>query len=75
MNSNPHTEKSLWNSKVDNSDLTESIKMQIRYKYLRRASLISYQSGNYIDRAKISGRNFDELNECSLAGRSGEQEK
>ena len=49
--------------------------MQIKYKYLRRASLISYQSGNYIDRAKISGRNLDELNECSLAGRSGEQEK
>ena len=49
--------------------------MQIKYKYLRRASLISYQSGNYIHRAKINGRNFDELNECSLAGRSGEQEK
>ena len=28
-----------------------------------------------IDRVKISGRNLDELNECSLAGGSGKQGK
>ena len=28
-----------------------------------------------IDRVKISGRNLDKLNECSLAGGSGKQEK
>ena len=28
-----------------------------------------------IDRVKISGRNLDELNECSLAGGSQKQEK
>ena len=38
--------------------------MQIKCKYLRIASLISYQSG----------RNLDELNERSLAGGSRKQE-
>ena len=28
-----------------------------------------------IDRVKISGRNLDELKECSLAGGNGKQEK
>ena len=35
---------SLWNMKVNNSDLIASIKMQMKSKYL---SLISHKSGNY----------------------------
>ena len=38
---------SLGNDKVYNSDLIESMKMQIKCKSLKRASLISYHSGNY----------------------------
>ena len=62
---------SLWNVKVNNSDLIASIKMQIKSKSLRRTSLISYQSGNYKDWVKGSGR----LNECLLASGSWKQEK
>ena len=33
--------------KVNNSDLVASVKIQVKCKSLRRASLISYQSSNY----------------------------
>ena len=39
--------------------------MQIKWKSLRKTSLISYQSGN---RVKRSGINLDKLIECLLAG-------
>ena len=62
---------SLLNMKVNNSDLVVSIKMQIKYKSLSRACLISYHSGDYKkDREKRSGRNRDQPNEYSWAGRS-----
>ena len=38
---------SLGNVKVNNSDLIASIEMQIKCKYLRIPSLISYPVGNY----------------------------
>ena len=38
---------SLWNVKVNNSDLIASMKMQIKYKSLRRVIFINYQSGIY----------------------------
>ena len=61
---------SLGNDKVYNSDLIESMKMQIKCKSLKRASLISYHSGNY-KQSKRSDTNLDELNECSWACGSG----
>ena len=62
---------SLWNMKVNNSDLVVSMKMQIKYKSVSRTCLISYHSGDYKkDREKRSGRNRDQPNEYSWAGRS-----
>ena len=41
------------------------MKIQIKCKSLMTTSLISYQSGMQINRLKRSGKNLDELNECS----------
>ena len=67
---------SLWNMKVNNSELVASMKMQIKYKSLSRTCFISYHSGNYKkDWEKRSGRNLDQPNEYSWAGRSEKTRK
>ena len=67
--------QSLSNVKVNNSGLIASIKMQIKCKYLRRTSLSAISLVTTNRSSKKGGRSLDELNECSLAGGSGKQEK
>ena len=49
--------------------------MQIKCKYLRRTSLSAISLVTTNRSSKKGGRSLDELNECSLAGGSGKQEK